>query len=56
MNKFLLLDIGYVAFPHLCLQFTPGWLVDAGMPHLLIAVKLLACPEDALKAVLGSVS
>ena len=33
------------------LEFTPGGLVDAGVPHLLIAIQLLPRPEDTLQGV-----
>ena len=37
-----------------CLEFTPGWVVDVGVPHLLIGVQLLVCLEDTLLAIWGS--
>ena len=33
------------------LEFTPGGLVDAGVPHLLVAIQLLPRPEDTSQGV-----
>ena len=43
-----------VSVTNFCLEFTPGWMVDIGVPHLLIAVQLLACLEDTLLGIWGS--
>ena len=32
-------------------EFSPGGLVDAGVPHLLIAIQLLPRPEDPSQGV-----
>ena len=43
-----------VSVTNFCLEFTPGWVVDVGVPHLLIGVQLLACLKDSLLAIWGS--
>ena len=43
-----------VSVTNFCLEFTPGWMIDVGVPHLLIAVQLLACLEDTLLVIWGS--
>jgi len=43
-----------VSVTNFCFELTPGWVVDVGMPHLLIAVQLLTCLEDTLLAIWGS--
>ena len=50
------ITVAYTVLPYVCLELTPGWVVDVGMPHLLIAVQLLACLENALLALWGSSS
>ena len=46
--------INRLSVTNLFLKLTPGWVVDVGMPHLLIAVQLLACLEYTLLAIWGS--
>ena len=41
----------HASITYFCLEFIPGGLVDVGMPHLLIAVQLLAFTEGALQIV-----
>ena len=36
------------------LEFTPGGLVDVGVPHLLIGIQLLLRPEDTLQGIWDS--